>query len=236
MKKIIILGFVVISVVLFATQMIVHLENGNTVPFNIEDIESITFGNDVFQEDFDNWNDNIWEGQGWSGNSPTGSWQPEVSNGVAHFQTDNYSWGMIRTLQTWEPGYAFSYTFTPYLESGGPNGNRGCLGISSNWLAYDDYGSNTSAGFTFLDGIVYAWLEINDAIQWSYQTLGAYNPGDEITITINWNSDGSLLLQYGDEICTIDSAEFPTNYARILISSANSIDGIDVNQVTVTSD
>jgi len=53
MKKIIILGFAVITAILFATQMIVHLENGDTVPFNIDDIESITFGNGLFFDDFE---------------------------------------------------------------------------------------------------------------------------------------------------------------------------------------
>lgn len=42
MKKIIVLGFLVISVFLFATQMIVHTSEGE-VSFNIGDIEQITF-------------------------------------------------------------------------------------------------------------------------------------------------------------------------------------------------
>lgn len=50
MKKIIILGFLVISVILFATQMIVHTTNGDE-SFELDDIESITFGPSYFPND-----------------------------------------------------------------------------------------------------------------------------------------------------------------------------------------
>ena len=43
MKKIIVLGFVVITALLAATQMVIHLENEDPVSFNIEDIDNITF-------------------------------------------------------------------------------------------------------------------------------------------------------------------------------------------------
>ena len=236
MKKLTIV-FALIGLIsaLFATTMTVHTTTGEQ-EFEISEIENITFSNNsniIFQEDFNDWNATIWDGQSWSGNNPSGAWQPQIENGIASFQTDDYSWGMIKTTEQWNADHSFTFTFTPYLESGGTNVDVGFLGISSNWLFYEHFGENVSVGFKLIDGTVNVWLEHSSSFQSEYASLGSYTPGVEIILTLTWNSDGSVLLVNGNNQCLIDAIDFPTNSVGLVLGNANSPDGLDVNQVIV---
>src|SRR5271169_3500775 len=76
-----------------------------------------------------------WEGTGWSGNVPTGSWWPSYDT-LANFGIDNYSWGEVRTLDTISLGDSIQVSAQILLNSGGVNGNEAFFCIGNQWVNY----------------------------------------------------------------------------------------------------
>ncbi len=186
---------------------------------------TIQSGNGL-HDNFYSWNISYWEGNWWSHNINHGAWQPTVENGYAYMKTTDYSWGQIRTTQMWSPGQTFSITLIPFLESGGINADKAFFCLSSNWVFYD---TDIAAGIKLDNRNVIAWCEDNFEIA----IFGSYTPGDEITLTITWNTDGTLTLTGGSGSYTMASSLLQANEAYFVIVNKDSIDGIEVDQVII---
>ncbi len=180
----------------------------------------------TIQETFDSWNSTLWQGNQWSGNSNGGNWVPPISNSNAHMRYNDVSWGQIRMLQQFQPGFSFTIILTPFLASGGGNTDQAYIGLTNNWVYY---GTSLGGGIKLYNGEVSAWSESN----LSMEVIGSYSYGSEMEVTITWNSDRSLTIEGGGGSTIIPATYLPTGDAYFLIVSKDSSDGFDVNQVDV---
>lgn len=163
-----------------------------------------------------------WEGQKWTRNNGAGAYFPTVSAGVATFQTDDYSWGQIRTKTTYTGTRTFSCEILPTLRSGGENGDVAILGITTGWAEYE----SATLGVKFFNGRVYLYERGKQDVE-----IGSYSAGNWMAVRLSIASDGTVTVLAGTASGSRKPAPVLSSF-RMLASVGNSTDGFQLRAIS----
>ena len=180
-----------------------------------------------------------WIGNTWSRNVNQGAWFPDVADGIATFVSDDYSWGQIRTINTFTGSVSATLEIRPMLTTGGVNGDAAFIGFGQHWCLYHENPVGqwvpgpgpATVGLWFQDGKIY----IADGIGTQAQLLshiGAYTPGQWLPVTLDLNARGVIRISAPGMNATYTTPN-PQEFYKFIIAEANSGDGIQVRNVTL---
>lgn len=168
---------------------------------------------------FDRWTEESWSLRRWCFNGDRGPFQATVRDGGLLLAADDFCWKQAMSQREIPVGWVVKIFITPGLQSRGVNGDFAIVALADAWLYY---GRGTESGLRFEDGNVVAYSSRGVAT-----TVTQFTAGQTLLVELRYLDAGRMEVRLKDRRVTLPAVA----HAHLAIASANSVDGISIEEV-----